>query len=331
MESNTQLVEARPELMSKENIQNASALLALLHGKSDSICRVFNKEIKVEKSDLQALNKMMIEKLSIHNVGTVTTSLDVTFSNKQIITFKSWPEFEDYDFALINSETKSVFIQWDFFVLIAGFEFPQRHTVSLRITASPNPSDFFKILLNGGFDENASFDLANCTMFCKVDFINNTLAEELLNVAEQWNDLCVSAYSQKDKICCFLAKQRKHIANLFELLLICSLSLLLAITVKLLISRNILSISKEIILYAFCFILPIGKMILGIADSRAKRLYDSLSGLMDIHIFSISKGDSKAAEKIEKETKYGKHLAEIVFNVLFSIALSTVFYFLGKK
>ncbi len=46
----------KEELLEENNLHNASALLALLHGKSDSICRIFNKEIMVGKTELKTLN-----------------------------------------------------------------------------------------------------------------------------------------------------------------------------------------------------------------------------------------------------------------------------------
>ena len=77
--------------------------------------------------------------------------------------------------------------------MISNYEVPQRHTVNVRISSNPNPSDFFKVLLSGGFDESHDLDIQSCT----VDFVNNTLAEELVNVAEHWNELCECAYSKK--------------------------------------------------------------------------------------------------------------------------------------
>ena len=71
MKNNLVVNVKKDELLEENNLQTASALLALLHGKSDSICRIFNKEIMVGKSDLKTLNDMMIEKLSLNNVLTI--------------------------------------------------------------------------------------------------------------------------------------------------------------------------------------------------------------------------------------------------------------------
>lgn len=64
MSTTLQTRKVDTDLMNEHNLQNANALLALLHGKSDSICRLFKKEILVGKDDLSSLNNNMIDKLS---------------------------------------------------------------------------------------------------------------------------------------------------------------------------------------------------------------------------------------------------------------------------
>lgn len=326
MKNSVQIRDENASLMNEHNLQNASALLALLHGKSDSICRLFKKEIIVGISDLKSLNDMMIEKLSLHNVSAITTSLDISFANKRIVTFKSWLEFEAYDFSAINSATKSVFIQWDFLALINNFEVPQRHTVSVRISSTPNPSDFFKVLLSGGFDEAHNFDIQSATMICKVDFVNNTLAEELVNVAEHWNELCECAYSKKGVIRRILTKRQNECANIFEKCLIISLMFLMAISMKLCIQREVFSVTNEFLLYAVIALIPIYSLVKNIAHSGGKMIYSTFGNLMDTHIFRISKGDKKENERIEKASKFGKEFTIFLVNAVFSIALSIIFF-----
>lgn len=328
MTTDIQTREENIGLMSEENLQNASALLALLHGKSDSICRLFKKEIFVQKNDLKALNEMMIAKLSLHNVSAITTSLDITFTNKRVVTFKSWLEFEIYDFSTINAETKSIFIQWDFLALINNYQVPQRHTVSVRISSTPNPSDFFKVLLSGGFDEAHNFDIQSSTMLCKVDFVNNTLAEELVNVAEHWNALCECAYSKKGVLKPFLAIHRNGFAHIFEICLILSLMLIVAISVKLCIQKGVLNLTNELLLYTLIAIIPVAELVKKISHAGAQNIYSTFGNLMDTHIFKISKGDDKKIELIDKVSKFGKEFTLFLVNAAFSIALSVIFFLL---
>ena len=315
-------------LLNQENLNNASALLALLHGKSDSICRLFRKEIIVGKDELSSLNELMISKLKLHNISVISTSIDVTFLNKNILSFKSWQEFDLCDFAKYNSATKSVFIQWDFFATLKDYKFPQRHTVSIRIASTPNPSEVFKVLLSGGFDESHDFDIQSATMICKVDFINNTLAEELVNVAENWNDLCECAYSSKGKIRPFLHIHRTSIAHFFETILSTSLALLVAIAVKLCIMKSILIVSNQVLLYALIAFIPLFGLVRNIAASAGKWMFNSFGNLMDTHIFRLSKGDEKENRRIEKRSAYWKELMVLLVNSLITLFFSWFFYML---
>jgi len=318
----------KEELLEENNLHNASALLALLHGKSDSICRIFNKEIMVGKTELKTLNDMMIEKLSLNNVLTITTSIDISFNNKKTVSFKSWDEFVLHDFDKINSHTKTIFLQWDFFVSLANYEIPQRHTVGIRIASTPNPSDVFKAFLSGGFDESDSFEVQGSTMICKVDFINNTLAEELIHVAEIWNDLCESAYSEKGIIRPVLQKNRNFLAHSFEVCLTAWIAILIAIIFKILFEKNLFNVTAEKLLYVFIVSFPVTIFIRKISGFGGKTIFENLGDLMSTHIFKISKGDEKERERIKQKSGFGKELFAYIVNTIITIVTSIIFLFL---
>ena len=323
---NNNLVESNTVLMDDIAMKNASALLALLHGKTDSICRVFKKEIIVGKNELKQLNEMMITKLSLHTVKGITTSVDITFANKRILTFKTWDEFEKYDFIKENSITKSIFIQWDFFAEFNGYKVPQRHTVNVRISDTPNPSDFFKVLLSGGFDEAHDMDIQSSTMICKVDFINNALAEELVNVAGKWNDLCECSYTTKGKLSKILFSRRNECAHIFEICLIMCVISVVAIIIKIGLIKDLFIITKEMILYMILFAVPLSEAVKDIGHAGGKKIYNKFADLMDCHVFKISEGDRKENERIEKDSKITKELIMFIINALFSIVLSLIFF-----
>jgi len=313
------------EVFSKENMQNASALLALLHGKSDSICRFFNKEVIVDKNQIITLNEMIIDKLTLHNVSTITTSMDIVFANKKILTFKSIEEFLKQDFELINAVTKSVFIQWDFFVDL-NYGVPQRHTVSVRIASTPKPSDIFKVLLNGGFDDVDDINIQGATTLCKVDFVNNTLAEELVNVISSWNDLCENAITKKGKIKRFLYKNKNIMANLGKFSAMYSICIIISVFIKILLSSKKLIINSEFLFFLIIMIIPMVPFITSIGKSLGQSIYDKCGYILETHIFIISKGDKKENERIEERGKCSKESFWFIVNTIISILLSVVFF-----
>jgi len=316
------------ESTSQENIQNASALLALLHGKTDSITKMFKKEIVVDIVKLVQLKNMMNEKLALHYITDSSTNIVFTFANKKVLSFKSWIEMEKYDFNQINSSTQSINIQWDFFAKL-NYDMPQRHTFNLRIVSSPKPSDVFKALLGGGFDENQDFEIQTCTMICRVDFINNTLAEELLNVAARWNELCECAATINGKTKVILFKKRNNFAKIAELLFILISSMLIALLIKILYNKLLINFNLETLIYGLIFSVPVLQIIRSLGHAIGKKLLEKFEGLMETHIFKITTGDYKMMQKIKKESTYKKELFLLILNIIFSLVISLVFFLIN--
>ncbi len=316
--------------LTTEYLRNANALLALLHGKSDSVCRFFDKEIIVDINQLDSLNSLILEKLSLHNVSTITTSIDVSLIDKRTLSYKAWEDFKKENINAINSATKSIFIQWDFFAEFKNYKVPQRHTLNVRITSGLQPSDMFKVLLNGALDERDDFDLQCCTTVCKVDFINNALAEELLNVVQRWTELCESACSEKGHIRPFLFKYRSGLANFVEVCAIFSFCTVIAIIVKLLIYYHLIDFQVENTACLLIFLIPLATISEKVGRFFGKIIYSELSDLMDTHIFRISLGDSKQAQKITEKSHYRKSAGVFAFNIATSIILPFVFFLLGR-
>ena len=317
------------QILTMENLRNANALLALLLGKSDSVCRLFDKEIIVDINQLDSLNSLVLEKLGLHSVSAITTSVDVSLTDKKTLSYKAWDDFKKENFKAVNSATKSIFIQWDFFATFSGYKVPQRHTLNVRITSSLQPSDMFKALLNGGLDEMDSFDIQCCTTVCKVDFINNALAEELLNVVQKWTELCESAYSEKGRVRPFLFKHRNTLANIVELCVVFSFCTLVAIAIKLLNRYSLTDTEWQNLVYLFIFMVPITTVAQKLGRYFGKKDYSELDGLMEVHIFRVSLGDTKQVQKIAEESRYKNGAILFIFNILTSIILPIIFLLLG--
>ena len=268
----------------------------------------------------------MTEKLQLHNVDAITTSMDVVFENKRILTFKAFSEFESFNFDVESSPTKSIFIQWDFFVKLSSFSVHQRHTVSVRITSSLNPSDVFKIMLSGALDETSDIDMQCCTTLCKVDFINNTLAEELIAVVEQWNGLCESAYSKKGKFAQFLYTNAQTIADISAFFCCVTLCGIIAIVLKYLTSLNIISMTLNLFLCVSVTFIPLGLAVRGVGKKFASVIYYKFRQVMNIHLFHLSDGDKKIIARLERKSNYTKEILAFSLNILISFVISFLFW-----
>lgn len=331
MNSQIQLVEQENIFLpDNNNLKNASAILSLLHGKADSNCKIFKKPILVDKLNLQNLNQDIINKLNLHQVSDIVTNIDVSFANRHLLTFKSWNDFAEHDFAMDNSKIQSIVLQWDFFIKLDHYQMPQRHTLNVRIASTPKPSDIFKVLISGGFDEEHDIDIQGSTMIARVDFINNTLAEELLNVVSKWNELCDVAYTTQDKFRQFLFTNRTLLANLTEFFFMLSLVSAVGILMKLFEFGKSIELNSEVFLFLVLLSIPVSTLFKDIGRHFGKKMYNKLDDVIEVHVFNISKGDIKMIEKIKRTSQYKKEIIGFIVNILVSIALSVVFLLIDK-
>lgn len=312
------------------DLKNANAILSLLHGKAESNCKIYKKPILVDKNGLQNLHQEIINKLALHNVGDVVTNISVSFSNRRLLSFKSWTDFYAYNFATEASKIQSIVLQWDFFIKLDSYQMPQRHILNVRIASTPKPSDIFKVLLSGGFDDEHDIDIQGSTMIARVDFINSTLAEELLNVVSKWNDLCDIAYEIQGGFRRFLYKKRSFFANLTEFFAIFSLVSILGIIMKLTNLSEILLSTHANLIFAVLTLVPITNLFKDIGRFLGKKIYNKLDDVVEMHVFNISKGDEKTIAKIKSSNEYKKEVVMFILNILISIVLSTIFFLIGQ-
>lgn len=322
----TELIERENETLSidAETKVKFESALVLLNGKSESISRVYDKEIIVDLEQLNILNSMMESKFQLHDITVNVTTVNVFFTNKSSKNFKSWDDFKNFDYSTQNSSVRSIVIEWDFMVKI-NYAIPQRHTVTVKISSFLNPSDMFKILLSGGLDERDDMEIQAATMYGKVNFVNHTLAEELLNVIDEWNNLCETAISKRSNFTKYISERSTACANISELSIIVLWAILTATVLKILISKNILVLSAETILYLIIALIPLSSVFRGTAREFGKKVYSKLQLVTQSHVFNLTRGDKKEYEKIKEKSNYTKELIAFIANIVISIVISIVF------
>ena len=182
------------------------------------------------------------------------------------------------------------------------------------------------LCLNGGFDDVDDINIQGATTLCKVDFVNNTLAEELVNVISSWNDLCENAITKKGKIKRFLYKNKNIMANLGKFSAMYSICIIISVFIKILLSSKKLIINSEFLFFLIIMIIPMVPFITSIGKSLGQSIYDKCGYILETHIFIISKGDKKENERIEERGKCSKESFWFIVNTIISILLSVVFF-----
>ena len=114
----------------------------------------------------------------------------------------------------------------------------------------------------------------------RVDFVNNTLAEELIHVAEHWYEGAESACGQRGKFKCFLFTHRSALASIFEWMLLLTSAWIFAILWKIGVKYKFFIPNSQTVCYCLFAALPITALCKNIAHSCGKFLYSKLRCIM---------------------------------------------------
>jgi hypothetical protein len=171
------------EIVARVPREDLRALFHVLTGKPDSLTKIFPRPAVVTPQDIQDLHARVYEKLEHHSVPACTVSVSVVHEKNLVADF-AWSEFVAHRWTGAEV-TKSISVKWDFMVQLPTYKVPQRHTLTLRMSSEPRPLDMLQMVLSPDSDvAEAEF----APMFCRVDFINALLSQELINIVVSWQE-----------------------------------------------------------------------------------------------------------------------------------------------
>lgn len=116
----------------------------------------------------------------------MVVTVDVSSNHNRIIQFGSWAEFLTHKWNTAD-ETRELVAKWDFVLMVPGYDFPQRHSVTVTITGELKAVHILREVFSEERDPGDKFELKYSPVVCKVDFINHILSKELLNVVDEWD------------------------------------------------------------------------------------------------------------------------------------------------
>ncbi len=162
------------------------AMFYLFAGKPDSKVKMFNRRIILSPDDIQDLNTKITDKLKLHNVDQSISTAVIKFDKEESVEFGTWTELENFDFK-IPYTTQEVSLRWDFRIKLDAYAVAQRHTLTVRLSKAPNPKDFLQMILSQDPDDESELETKLGLCMVRVDFISHRLADELIDVVEEWN------------------------------------------------------------------------------------------------------------------------------------------------
>jgi hypothetical protein len=162
------------------------ALFHLFVGKPDSTVKVLPRAVQITPACIADLHEQVREKLRNHHIEALVASADLSFEDKTTIQFGGWTEFEAFRWTTPKT-TREVRLKWQFLLSVQGYEMPQQHALTVKLCADARPLEVLQAMLSKHpADEDESVvNFAPTT--ARVDFISNSLANELLAVVENWN------------------------------------------------------------------------------------------------------------------------------------------------
>jgi len=294
-----------------------------LNAKPDTEIRLLRGKKNLELADIKSINEEISIKLSNHDVIVHVASINFVLSNRKIKDYSTWAEFERQNWDTVNEKVRTVSIKWDIAIKLPQYKLPQKHSIKVRIGTEILPKDIFQLILRS--DDISELMEARTPSICKVDFVNNVLAVELLNVVGNWYE-GLHDLPAPNPVNSFLRKNGSLISEILRyyspvvLLLIFyqySDYFLPAIGME----ERITPKNLEAL-----FILLVAIFTSGIFFGfKFERFRDNrINKFEEYPRFSITRGDRKAVEDFEKNNKKLTNQILIrVFWVLFALVVSS--------
>lgn len=166
-------------------LEEFKAWFYMLSGKADSTIKFFHEPINVNRKDIIELHKTISDKLKTHQLEGVIATINITFANNTVKEFGDWNEFLNHSWTTPEITT-SVLIKWDFLIKLQSSPVPQRHTVTIHISEEIEPEHFIQALFSSKINPyNLRKEVS--PMYCRVEFINQSMSEELIAKVSDWH------------------------------------------------------------------------------------------------------------------------------------------------
>ena len=312
------------------NLTDYKSFYYWLNAKPDTKIKILQEPKLIKLSDLDELNKRIQEKIQTHDIFISFGKIDLIFERGRVESYSNWNSFDNANFNNSNI-TSSISMEWDIQIKIPEYKLPQGHNLRVRIGSSIRPNEFFSLLTQSDNDveilENTSFIVS------KVDFLNVSMSEELLNIVERWHE-ALSPIKETNHLQSIFTKGKRLIASIIESLYPLIFLLLYYIIVKLMEFFNIFELENIsfngilIIGIGFAFIYYFAS---NIGEIFGRRIYNKIESYLTPHIFDISNGDkNKRIENFAKNRKRDwKIVREIFLTILGSILSVVISYFIN--
>ncbi|AZA53724.1 hypothetical protein [Chryseobacterium sp. G0201] len=310
-----------PEKKTTFDIETFKSIYYWANAKPDTQLKLFRGRKTISLSDIHDLNTRIGNKLKNYNIETFLVTLNFVLTEGNIREYSSWDEFNRENWQFVNQRIQTISITWDLTFSIPNYHLPQRHTLKVRIGSAIPPKDLFHFMFNT--DETSDLLTLRAEGMVKVDFINQVLGNELINIATEWNE-GLTTVERKNNFQSFLQNNERYINKsiiyFFPLLI-----LFLGFIYQNLIIKE-LDLSKDLNLITLERTLLIGATITSIGLVLSRFIANQFSRRIDKFKMPsgilITKGDKIYDEELKIENK--TIIKDILGRVLISLTVAIV-------
>mgnify|MGYP004471565567 CR=1 FL=1 len=321
-----------------KELKDLKALFYRFNAKPDTTTKIYTDKVKVDLDRIQDLNERIIEKLQLHYVEAgFISSIIISFSDRKTISFDCWETFCQHKWNEASS-VKSIVMIWDFSVKLLGYENPQRHKLTVKLSAGLRPEELLNLIMTGKIDNLDELDSDQFPIIAQMDFIDTQLCDEFINIVTEWVNSLEKTSHKKNKIMLFFRKHRKFVAEYVNYFFVVMFAICGIIGINYIMGTyNIQSITDVTYMqfrFVFNYIIIFGILlfvIYKICDYIAKRLFETLVTYNNGYIFNLTWGDKNKQNELENQDKKTtvRVLLEVVLSVLFNVGcgiLSSVLF-----
>ena len=291
-------------------------------GRPDCTLKILGDRKKISAHSLKELNKKIIEKLNLHTLEANISSVNIKFSNGEMIDYNLWESFLEADYHK-TVRTEQLEMKWDFLLRIKSDDMPQRHTLTVKLSNGLTPRDLFR-LATIAWESDAEFDVQAAVCVIRVDFISNLLADELVHIVDSWYKCLPDPNSYKS----YFRKIRKYdqpIAIVIHYSLPVFFWCALLVYAKNLIPFTKVPVNQEYFAYGLFLILSciIGTFILDkIGFQLARSCFSAMNTPFRFSIFELTDGDKNYAHKCIRINN--RSLYRFIINAAIAIILNII-------
>ncbi len=320
-------------------VRNYKAVYNAMTAKPDCRSKAYPKNVVISVDDIFELNNRIFEKFKsqYEDVG-FSVNVVVSLQGREKLEFPNWRGFEEHSWSESSIITGMVLV-WEFNIKLPKYKVPERHTLTVRLSNGIRPEEFFALVLSGKLDQVDEIEQNVCPIVAKMDFIDITIGNEVLNIVSEWVKGLKTSEDSQGNFMLLMRRYRKIIAYLINYItLLCSVLFSTIILKTFVLSFNkenigslTLNDSVEILELSIACIVAC-TVLYKVSEIIANLSFKLLNEFGDEHVFNLTKGDKNQQQKFRNKEKIDrkKFICNIFLTVLINILCGIVTYFLTK-